>query len=410
MLKNDALGPSKAFSKLLRRDWFSRIWILQEAALAKEILIRCGSQTTPWIGFMAVLNKLKNNNKSAGDYRAALNLDTFRKDYQWKGHGVDVHAAMVQSRQCDASDPRDKIYALLGVCPDLAYAMGEPDYKLSVAVVWTRAQRACFSGPLSINAISLVSVGERQEADVPSWVPDLSTGLHTWPRRPPASATGDGVTTIIQCSGDDPNCLHVRGVAVDTLISPFEYTDSKTFNDVVVQWRNWWTRFEELTRFQDNTDMNNNTEKVFAFWSTLHCDVKGSTPNTGTLFTWHRRILSGSESVDSNTTAFRDIKASNFAETTLARIFGLTQQRTIGLFPKNAQVGDRIVLFSGGSTPYLIRPAYHNLGSYDQRRKTCSRRLGDGFELVGPCYVWGLAEAEARATKHLQSSHEIIIF
>lgn len=407
MMKNDTLGPSKAFSKLLRRDWFSRIWILQEVALAKDILIRCGSQTTPWIGFMAVLDKLKNNNKSSADYRAALNLDTFRKDYRWKGHGVDVHAAMVQSRQCDASDPRDKIYALLGVCPDLAYAMGEPDYKLSAAVVWTRAQRACFTGPLSINALCLVSVGERREEDVPSWVPDLSTGLHTWPRRSPVPAISDGVTTIIQCSGDDPVCLHVRGTFVDALISPFEYTNNKTFNDVVVQWRNWWTRFQEL-----DTGIYSNTEKVLAFWSTLYCDTKGETPNTGALFTWHRRVLSGSsllDTLDNNTTAFRDVKASDFVETTLARIFGLTQQRTIGLFPKNAQVGDRIVLFSGGSTPYLIRPAYHHLGSYDQRRKRCSRRLGDGFELGGPCYVWGLADLEARATKHLDNQ-EILIF
>lgn len=355
---------------------------------------------------MAVLSKLKNNNKSAGDYRAALNLDTFRKDYQWKGRGVDVHAAMVQSRQCDASDSRDKIYALLGVCPDLAWAMGEPDYSLSVAVVWTRAQRACFSGPLSINALSLVSVGERRERDVPSWVPDLSTGLKTWPRRPPMPVVSDGVTTIVQCSGDDPACLHVRGRVVDTLISPFEYSDSKTFNDVVIQWRNWWTRFQEL-----DTSTLNNTKKVLAFWSTLHCDAKGAIPSSGVLYSWHRHVLSGS-SLDSNTTAFHDVKASNFVETTLSRIFGLTQERSLGLFPKNAQVGDRIVLFSGGSTPYLIRPAYHNLGSHNQSRKTCYRREGDGdgFELVGPCYVFGLAHAEARATKNLEDSQEILIF
>lgn len=119
-------------------------------------------------------------------------------------------------------------------------------------------------------------------------------------------------------------------------------------------------------------------------------------------------MLSGS-SLDSNATAYRDVKASSFVETTLSRIFGLTQEHTLGLFPKNARVGDRIVLFSGGTTPYLIRPAYHNLGSHDQKRKTCSRRLDDGFVLVGPCYVFGFAYAAVRA-KNLENAQEIIIF
>lgn len=116
---------------------------------------------------MTVIEKLKNKNNVSADCRAALNLETFRSQYQWKG-GIDVHAAMVQARQCTASDARDKIYALLGVCPDLAYAMGEPDYELPVSAIWTRAQRACITGSLSINALSLVSVGQRVEKNVPS--------------------------------------------------------------------------------------------------------------------------------------------------------------------------------------------------------------------------------------------------
>ncbi len=134
-----------------------------------------------------------------------MELETFRKDYQRnERRGVSIHAAMVQSRQCEASDPRDKVYALLGVCPELAQEIGEPDYSLSPAVVWARAQRACFNGRLGVNALYLVSVGERLEKNIPSWVPDLSTGLKTWPRRPPLSTPSDGLATILPCpSGQD---------------------------------------------------------------------------------------------------------------------------------------------------------------------------------------------------------------
>ena len=114
-----------------------------------------------------------------------------RKDYQRNGpeRGVSIHAAMVQSRQCEATDPSDKVYALLGVCPELAKEIGEPDYRLPSGLVWTYAQKARFNGRLSVNALSLVSVGERREKNIPTWVPDLSTGLKTWLRRPPPPAT-----------------------------------------------------------------------------------------------------------------------------------------------------------------------------------------------------------------------------
>jgi hypothetical protein len=413
MLQDDALRPSLAFSKLLSRDWFKRIWILQEIALAKEIRVSCGGETTTWTALMAVLSKLKEKNKLPAEYRAAWNLETFRKEYQRNGpqKGVDIHTAMVQSRQCDTTNLKDKVYALLGVCPELAHVMGEPNYKLSVAVVWTRAQRACFSGRLTINALYLVSVGERSEKDVPSWVPDLSTGLKTWPRRPPPPALTDGKATIMHCGSKDLSCLHVRGTFVDTLVSPFEYTDNKTFQETVVQWRKWWTRFDDLDAGQVESSIN----KVPAFWTTLYCDNKAFVPTTGELSTWHRSIVPiipqspSSPIVFNSTIAFRDVKASDFFESTLERIFGTTQRGSIGLFPKNSQAGDRIVLFSGGSTPYLIRPAYHNLGSCDQKRKACYRRKEDGWELVGPCYVYGLADSEARA-KDVQASQEILLF
>jgi hypothetical protein len=39
---------------------------------------------------------------------------------------------------------------------------------------------------------------------------------------------------------------NVRGTFVDTLASPFEYTDNKIFGEIVVQLRKWWCRFDDL--------------------------------------------------------------------------------------------------------------------------------------------------------------------
>ena len=41
----------------LERDWFSRVWILQEVVLAKSILIQCGDHTLSW-GALDILGSL----------------------------------------------------------------------------------------------------------------------------------------------------------------------------------------------------------------------------------------------------------------------------------------------------------------------------------------------------------------
>jgi hypothetical protein len=56
----------------------------------------------------------------------------------------------------------------------------------------------------------------------------------------------DGITTIVRCGSEDLSSLHVRGTFVDTLASPFEYTDNKIFGEIVVQLRKWWCRFDDL--------------------------------------------------------------------------------------------------------------------------------------------------------------------
>jgi hypothetical protein len=39
------------FARLLQRDWFSRRWVVQEIALAKEATVQCGSQEVSWDDF-----------------------------------------------------------------------------------------------------------------------------------------------------------------------------------------------------------------------------------------------------------------------------------------------------------------------------------------------------------------------
>src|SRR5579871_2556984 len=137
----DEMNPSGALTALLQREWFKRIWILQEIALAKDILIQCDNKTASWAALAMFLRKLTDRGILPTPWRHAWNLVTFRTEYQKNKNsgGVDIYTAMVQSRSCEATDMRDKVYALLGVCNELAKLVGNPDYSLSIREVWTTA-------------------------------------------------------------------------------------------------------------------------------------------------------------------------------------------------------------------------------------------------------------------------------
>jgi hypothetical protein len=49
-LNGDSLGlfGKKALRRLLARRYFSRVWVLQEVALARQAVLVCGSTTVPW--------------------------------------------------------------------------------------------------------------------------------------------------------------------------------------------------------------------------------------------------------------------------------------------------------------------------------------------------------------------------
>lgn len=40
---------------LLKHPWFTRVWVVQEASLAKKLFVQCGIVTMPWDDFLAAV-------------------------------------------------------------------------------------------------------------------------------------------------------------------------------------------------------------------------------------------------------------------------------------------------------------------------------------------------------------------
>ncbi|KAK3340820.1 heterokaryon incompatibility protein-domain-containing protein, partial [Neurospora tetraspora] len=130
---------------LLQRPWFRRIWVLQEVAAARHILIKCGSAEVDGSAFCLGLDALNLSNELPADLRARILSVTylirgaiFRPKYatnQSDNFSLNIRPLgelieMYHTRE--ATDRLDKVYALLGMSSDNPTAAGLfADYKIS---------------------------------------------------------------------------------------------------------------------------------------------------------------------------------------------------------------------------------------------------------------------------------------
>ncbi|KJR89310.1 uncharacterized protein SPSK_06275 [Sporothrix schenckii 1099-18] len=106
----------QAQKELLTRRWFTRVWILQEVAVAKTARVLCGSYACPARSF-ALMPSLIGLDV---DERTQAILDImprFRQNTWWSSQR-QLHVLLNKFANSAAKRPKDKIYALLGMSED----------------------------------------------------------------------------------------------------------------------------------------------------------------------------------------------------------------------------------------------------------------------------------------------------
>jgi len=93
-------------------------------------------------------------------------------------NGPDVHALLSAFRLKRASDPRDKIYALVGLSSARNDSRFVVNYSASVRQVDTNVARYILVSSKKLDIICPMVPGPpgSNEFDLPSWVPDWTTG------------------------------------------------------------------------------------------------------------------------------------------------------------------------------------------------------------------------------------------
>ncbi|KXH52947.1 heterokaryon incompatibility protein [Colletotrichum nymphaeae SA-01] len=145
--------------ELLKRPYFRRLWIVQEVFLSKTLTLYCGSQSTPW-PFSDILVPLVQQpwmarKGEARTRRSLLNI-------------------MVDTYDCLCKDPRDKVFAILGLASGGPFRRVYPDYNLTLEEV-SIGIASYFTQQCGLGMLVLLFADaiQTRNLNLPSWVPDI---------------------------------------------------------------------------------------------------------------------------------------------------------------------------------------------------------------------------------------------
>lgn len=191
------------WTQFFRRSWFYRRWTLQETALARHIDVLCGDQQFDWYklkflvdyfnisGWKTYLQRFisRTENQPSKALMSRMFVESVSSDPEdWKNKcfmcygafnsGTVLTELLYRSSMLQCSDPRDIIYAILGILENMPQSQDtfniSVDYNIDAAELFSGVTKFCLEKVPDLAILSLVRYDSpRLISNLPSWVPDL---------------------------------------------------------------------------------------------------------------------------------------------------------------------------------------------------------------------------------------------
>ncbi|KAH6990085.1 heterokaryon incompatibility protein-domain-containing protein [Ilyonectria destructans] len=179
-----------ALGEFMQRDYWYRLWIVQEIFNARHVDMYCGSVKLPLSTFSAASDILARHAETV-NWRFGSRHITKRKqplvNSLLLGHPREsrydenrkygLHDAIKATGKHLCNDPRDKVYGILGLLSDNERSQILPDYNLSKRRVYTNAVEHIIKATKSLQVICrpvlTCCISAHQNNGLPTWLPDF---------------------------------------------------------------------------------------------------------------------------------------------------------------------------------------------------------------------------------------------
>lgn len=161
---------------ILERPWFYRLWCWQEINISsRHTVLQCGHDQIRWTVFWRVVLCIHNKERLPSiifrgrcRHIAYLTAEATR---------FSMSTLLDLSRSKGCTDPRDKVYGILGLTAPLFNASIKVDHSLPVEQVYKDAFLAHTGVTLRLELLKHCNLA-KQSTRGPSWVPDWSKAVY----------------------------------------------------------------------------------------------------------------------------------------------------------------------------------------------------------------------------------------
>jgi hypothetical protein len=293
-----SLQEWESLAALFQRQYFRRLWVVQENILSDLILAYCGSIEIHWEDFCTVAQLLelrqdKMRERISSKYvpldQAARCIeDSPANLWKWKErrHGSNLKVSprvlseenlIFDTWHFQATDPRDKIYGIYGLLNFESTPEWKADYEKSVDQVFAESTKRIISEAGELRILSaVIDRSSYKIPSLPSWVPDYSVPFTTMLSANSNSAGKIPIPSLLFSPSEPWNHLKVRGTQIDTILRTGSTTSRP--GDPNSFFHPSWLELTLLLPILYHRTRQSRTE---ALWRTLCTDrdIKGSIPS-----------------------------------------------------------------------------------------------------------------------------------
>jgi hypothetical protein len=432
----DTISPEDVslLTEIFSRPYWTRLWVVQELVLARDIQFVCGREYLPWETVDRFYGSAPANGKTPFDILpGALRHLAYRLRHIWHARQIIIEGERLSFSQllnkynpCRCSEPKDYVYSLLGLAAPFTaiHQLIQPDYttETSTEEVFRDATAATIIEDQNLNILCLVRRHWDHSIDSPprllsvktSWVGDWSCVRAIRPLIEPDNS--EQLYSVYESGSfsEEDNLLHkndgilrTHGAIFDTLgvVRPQVSPLAQDWEHKVQSWEP-----PNIQTYQYPTG----EDPIDAFWRTLIFDdgftlfhqiharlTLQQKDEYRKLYLQWRYGVFDSNRLDSRSFA-RSIRWSPLLQ---GWTFAVTRKRYFARLQPDAESGDVVVLLRGGAVPFILRPVINN----DLGEKGDVIHKGGAWRLIGTAYVHGIMDGEAMASMTLSAEQDFYI-
>ena len=409
-----------AITHLFTREYFYRVWVLQEVVCAKIIMVYCGNDSINWSDLVMVQDCVASNHEAIL-IKVALhnpNLINLPRCFVHAGPRLlrlpvldpgselpELLDVLIQSIPKESTDPRDKVFAIVGLTKARDDRRLQIDYSKSVCQLFTDVSEYIIS---TSGRLDVICTGPTLDPEFPSWVAGWSIDQYS-PSLMYTRYRAAGTTRAVTDCDTDKGLLLAQGFCIDKVMVHGKKSDIESvldlrgtmkalcnyhillreeFEDSQSQWKSF---VNTLCMWPDK-DYNN-----YCWWSVPAAKAIRRYCKIFCPETVHDQLLWNIPWNEKSSNKWDNITEKTFVESIANILYNrmcfISERKILGLGPQQLQKGDLICVLLGCSCPVILR-------AKDQH-----------YFILGPAYfdgyMWGKAMEEMEEGKFSLQDFEI---